>query len=79
MVLHPRASVSVCYALVACGNWARAQGELTVCTNTGVGVGWMEREVKERKRRGKLDPKTGNCLSFLEMQNQAYADVSIKA
>lgn len=45
----------------------------------GWGVGWMEREVKERKRRGKLDPKTGNCLSFLEMQNQAYADVSIKA
>lgn len=49
MVLHPRACVSVCYALVACGNWAPAQGELTVCTNTGGGWGrWRERLRKGR-------------------------------
>lgn len=48
MVPHPHACVSVCYALVACGNWAQAQGgELTVCTNTG-GGGWGERLRKGR-------------------------------
>ena len=48
MVLHPHACVSVCCVLVACGNWAQAQGELTVCTNTGVGGGWQERLRKGR-------------------------------
>lgn len=34
MAPHPQACVIVCSVLVACGNWAQAQGELTVCTNT---------------------------------------------
>lgn len=55
---HPQACVIVCSVLVACGNWAQAQGELTVCTNTrwewGGGVGDGETR--------KAGPRTKDCV-----------------
>lgn len=47
----------------SCGNWAQAQGELTVCTNTRWGEGGQEKE--ETRKAGR---RTEDCLSFLEVR-----------
>lgn len=67
-VLPPQARVSVFSVLVAGGNWAQAQGELTVCTNTRWGEGGQEKEATR-----KAGPRTEDCLSFLEMQDWVLA------
>lgn len=52
---HPPACASVCSVLVSRGNWAQAQGELTVQTQVGVGGG----------RDRKPDPELRTaCLSW---------------
>lgn len=66
MAPHPQACVIVCSVLVACGNWAQAQGELTVCTNTR----WEWGGEWGTERLGKLDPEP-RTVSFLEMQEWA--------
>lgn len=76
MAPHPQACVIVCSVLVACGNWAQAQGELTVCTNTR----WEWGESGGR-RLGKLDPEPrtvfpgdagmGPCTSSVRIRAQA--------
>lgn len=54
-------SLCVFSVLVAGGNWAQAQGELTVCTNTDGGG-------QEKEETRKAGPRAEDCLSFLEMQ-----------